>query len=377
MALPSPFKRVALWLLGTRLLAWAAMVVGSYYPAPNPPFPWHEDGSFKWLLVPHRLLDVWGRWDSAFYVSIAEQGYPAARAGIECIHHAAYYPLFPALMRGLSVVTFGVPVFYTGLFLANAALLGALVYLWRLAKLESGDAFAEGVLLCVLAYPGSHFLSIVYPDSLTLFFGAFAVWNARVGRPWVAGLTVMLAAVTRSSGGLIAIPVLYELLRTPEGKLRLSPRVLVLLLPLLTVVPYLMLEQQLYQDPLYFMHVQGCWGRHASNPLEPLFNFDFTHTVVTPDYPLFVVVAAVLTIWAYRKKERPGHLAYATIALLLPLSTGMLRGIHRYLASNFPLYFFGARWMETRPRFRWGYRVVGVAVMVLFAFQWGKHRHPN
>jgi len=55
----------------------------------------------------------------------------------------------------------------------------------------------------------------------------------------------------------------------------------------------------------------------------------------------------------------------------------ILRGIHRYLASNFPLYIFGARWLEHRPRARVIYRIVGIAVMALFAFQWGKNRHPN
>lgn len=365
------WARVGLWLLATRLLAELAMVAGTFWPAPGGGWVGHE-GSLFYRQVPSRWLDVWGRWDTSFYLDIAAKGYPPP-VGDAWVYHAAYYPMLPAMMRGLSELLGGASLFYCGLFLANAFLVLGLVYLYRLVRLDDSQEFAEQVLLVVLAYPGSHFLSVVYPDSLMFFLGVFALYTARTRRFLVTGLALALAALTRSSGVLLALPVLAELLRGPDGKWRFTPWVLLVLLFIpLVVGPYLLLQQQLYDDPLYFMHVQAGWGRHPSFPLEPLFRFD-----LTPDYHLFTLVAVALTVYGLRRRERLSYWASSAAALLLPLSTGMLRGIHRYLASNFPLYIFGARWLEGRPRARLAYRVIGLAVMALFAFQWGKNRHPN
>jgi len=213
---------------------------------------------------------------------------------------------------------------------------------------------------------------VVYPDSLMFFLGVFALYAARTGRFVVAGLSMMLAAVTRSSGVLLVVPVLLEILRGPDGRWRANPWALVVLFVPLSVGPFLMLHQQLYDDPLYFMHVQAGWGRHPAFPLEPLLRFD-----LSPDYHLFALVGMALVVFGFRRRERPSYWTSAAITLMLPLSTGILHGIHRYLASNFPLYVFAARWLENRPRAKLVYRVVGLTVMALFAFQWGKNRHPN
>jgi hypothetical protein len=190
--------------------------------------------------------------------------------------------------------------------------------------------------------------------------------------PVVAGLACMLAAVTRSSGWVICIPVLYELMRSPQTQLRLHPRVLVLLLPFVSLGAFMALNQQVYGDWLYFIHVQAGWGRRPSFPLEPLFSLS-----LSPDYHLFTLAAVAAVIYGYKKHERPGYLGMATVNVLLPLSTGMLRGIHRYMASNFPLFIFLARAVEKRPRWKLAWYVVGLSVMAVFAFRWGQGKHPN
>ncbi|MBO3096488.1 hypothetical protein [Cellulomonas dongxiuzhuiae] len=55
-------------------------------------------------------------WDGPFYVAIAEQGYPDAipEPGQGHLSTAAFFPLFPLLVRGLSELT-GAPVVATGI----------------------------------------------------------------------------------------------------------------------------------------------------------------------------------------------------------------------------------------------------------------------
>ncbi|MFZ5471271.1 MAG: mannosyltransferase family protein [Myxococcota bacterium] len=363
------------WLGGTRLLAEMAMAAGTYFPRPKAKYEWWigEDHGFFWQQVPHRLLDVWGRWDSFFYVSIAERGYPGPSPDGGWVYHAAFFPFFPALMRGLSELLGGVHVFYAGLFLAHGMLVLALVYLDRLVRLDRSPAFATLVVTCLLCFPGSHFLSCVYPESTSLFLSVFAVYCARTHRPALAGLACMLAVWTRSNGFLICLPVLYELCRTEEGRLSFSWRVLVLLLPAAAVAVLLGLHQGLYGDPLYFVHVQAGWGRKPSFPLEPFFRLG-----VTLDHHLFALLAVALLVWGiWQRRWRTGYLALGAANLLLPLSTGMLRGIHRYSAWNYPLFFFLADWLEHRPQARRVLAAVGLATMAFFAFRWGQGNHPN
>ncbi len=362
--------RLAVYLVGTRLLALLAMVAGSYWPRPHDDLHWvGNEGSFFWQQVPSRVLDVWGRWDTAFYLSIARDGYPPPNGG--WVFHAAYFPLLPSLMRGLSTLTTLEP-YFAGLLLVQVLLVLAVVYLDRLVRLDGTPEFAEQVVLVLLCYPGSHFLSCVYPESAALFLGIFAVYCARTGKPWVAGLSCMLAVLTRASGGFACFAVLYELLRQPDGRLKLSPRVLVLLLPGLSVAFLLALHFSIYGDPLYFMHVQAGWGRHATFFLAP-----FIQLTDSLDYHLLALLGVATIIYAVKRRERPGYIAMGAVNVLLPLSTGILRGVHRYMGSNFPLFIFIARWLETRPRWRAAWVVIGLGSMCLFAFKWGQGYMPN
>jgi len=182
----------------------------------------------------------------------------------------------------------------------------------------------------------------------------------------------MLAAVARSSGLFVCVPVLLELLRAPGGGWQLRPRVLVVLLPAVTLALWLGLNLEHYQDPLYFVHVQAGWGRHPSFFLAPFLSLD-----LSLDYHLFALGALALTAYGFWRKERPSLLAFATLTTLLPLSTGILRGIHRYLGTNFPLFIFLARLLEGRRRWQVAWVVAGLSTMVLFAYKWGQGYQPN
>jgi len=373
-ALPR-WSRLALMVVGSRLLALAAMVAGSYRPRPEDDLHWiGHDGDFYWDQIPIRVLDVWGRWDTMkFYLPLAEHGYPALRDDGGWVYHAAYFPLLPAMMRGLSELLFGLNPYVCGVILAQAFLVGAVVYLDKLVRLDHDERFAELVVLCLMAYPGTHFLSCVYPESLALFLAVFGVYCVRTGKWFVAGLACMLAALTRSSGVIMCIPVAWELVRGVPGRWRLvTPKLLIFALPALALLGWMAMNQLLYRDPLYFVHVQAGWGRRPSFFLEP-----FLSTTLSLDHHLFALASVAGVAFGLKRRERPGYLGMAAVNVLLPLSTGMLRGIHRYMASNFPLFIFLARALEHRPRWRLAWVLIGLSTMVGFAFKWGQGYQPN
>jgi hypothetical protein len=367
--------RLLLWVLGTRVVAGVAMVLGSFFPAAkDDPTGWlGHDGDFYWRQVPIRVLDVWGRWDTFFYWGIARDGYPAPEGPGVWMHQAAFFPLFPSLMRGLSTLLGGLDTYYCGLLLAQVMLVGAVVYFDKLLRLDEKPELSALAVSVLLTYPGSHFLSCVYPESTALFLAVFATYCARVGKFWVAGLAAALAVLARSSGVFVAVLVLLELLRGDDGRLKLRPRVLVLLLCALPVLFMLGLHQSIYGDPLYFIHVQAGWPqRKASVPFMPLFDGGLSF-----DYHLFTLWALATTVYAWKRNERLSYKVLATLNVLLPLSAGTMRGIHRYMGGNFPLFLFVARFVETRRWAKWAWYAVGLTVMAIFAFQWGRGRHPN
>lgn len=350
------------------------MVAGSYWPRPDDDLHWlgHVDGLF-FDQVPHRWLDVWGRWDTAlYYVPTARDGYPGLPSDGSWNYAAAYFPLLPLLMRGLSTLLFGLDPFIAGVILVNAALATAIVFLDKLMRLDHSPERAELVIACLMAFPGSYFLSCVYPESLTLLGAVVGVYAARTNRFFVAALACALVAVARSSGIFVAGMVLLEMLRTREGGWRFSWGVLWLVLPVASLGAWAYANWALWGDPLYFVHVQAGWGREASFFLSTLLKPDLSY-----DYHLLALLFLALAVAGFALKERASYVAFSSANILLPLSTGILRGVHRYMTSNFPAFLFLARLLETRPWGRRAYFAVGLTSMALFAFRWGQGYMPN
>ena len=367
--------RLALWFVFTRAWAGAAMVVGTFYTRGLDRYPYWEgeDAGFRWQQVPVRVLDVWGRWDTMFYRLIAEGGYPPPPPSGEWVYQAAFFPLFPTLMRGLSELLGGAPLFYVGLALSNGLLVLAVVYLDKLLRLDVAPGLAEGAVVALLCYPGSHFLSAVYPESTALFLAVLAFYAARTGRPGLAAVAAGLAVLARPTGWLLTPALAVELMRTADGRLRPTRALAFLAVPVACGLLYLGLQQQVFGDPLYFLHVQAAWKRTPSLPLASLLNFD-----LSPDHQLFFLVAASLFAVALRRRWlRASEATWVGSLLLLPLLTGSLRSIHRLLLGNFPLYAVAARLAHGRRWLARGAVAVSLAVLAVFSFRWGAGMWPN
>ena len=95
----------------------------------------HDLGSFT---------DIWARWDSVFFVRIAQDGYDHASA--------AFYPLYPGLVAALGRVFFGHYVL-AGIVISLAAALGAFALLYRLAEERLGDDGAWRTVLYLAIFP--------------------------------------------------------------------------------------------------------------------------------------------------------------------------------------------------------------------------------
>ena len=84
--------------LWSRAAIWSAAICAFYWFEPNRHPQAHRwDSPLIHDLGP--FTDIWARWDSVFFVRIAEHGYDKASA--------AFYPLYPGLVAALGRVFFG------------------------------------------------------------------------------------------------------------------------------------------------------------------------------------------------------------------------------------------------------------------------------
>ncbi|MEW1693876.1 glycosyltransferase family 39 protein [Streptomyces sp. NPDC091265] len=214
------------------------------------------------------------RWDSVWYQRVAEHGYgytviTLADGGIHS--DLAFFPLLPALERGVAEVT--------PLGLAGAGLLVA----WVAGLLAAWGIFAvgarlygrrAGVVLAALwgVYPTAFVQTMAYTETL---FTALAAWSlyAVLTRRWiVAGALCVLAGLTRPSAAALiaalAITAAATLVREyragdTDGIVRRNGRMLlgVVLAPLgwLAYVVFVAVREG---SPFAYFDVQAQWGNN-------------------------------------------------------------------------------------------------------------------
>jgi hypothetical protein len=153
--------------LWSRAASWVAAIFAFFFFEPN-----RHPNADRWDTARlHDLgyfTDVWARWDSDFFLHIAQNGYDDTSA--------AFHPLYPALIAGLGRVFFGHYVL-AGVVISLLCCLGSFVLLYRLADEHLGAEGAERSVLYLAVFPMALFLQAVYSESLFLLLvlGAFAL----------------------------------------------------------------------------------------------------------------------------------------------------------------------------------------------------------
>jgi mannosyltransferase PIG-V len=373
-------SRAAVWAAGLLGLLWFGQAPGTDQFDPTGttrPFSHGVD----------LLLAPAARWDSVWYLSIAQDGYGHADGDVA---KAAFYPLYPLLTKVAGWIVQSALI--GGLLVSLACFLGALVLLRRLAEIELGERDAHGTVLLVAFFPTAFFFSAVYAESLFLLLSVATLLAARQGRWAWAGALGALAAMTRNSGVVLLLPALLLFLWGPRAdrpdplaavhawwrpRHPLTPQVLWLGLIPLGLVAYMTYIGIQLGDPLAPFAAQELWARHFS-PLGGVWEGaraawlglrQLLHGERVPVYfgeaagdPLviagqnlmlfgFLVFAVVATVGALRRLPF-AYGAYAVAALVLalcyPVEAQPLMSLPRFLLVLFPLQMWLARWARER-----------------------------
>ncbi|MET8967481.1 hypothetical protein [Streptomyces hydrogenans] len=207
----------------------------------------------------HRLS---GRWDSVWYVRIAEHGYgyQVTLPNGDVHSDLAFFPLLPALERGLSAIL-PLDAAGAGLLVSWTASLAAAWGIYRCG--EHVVSARAGVVLAVLwgAYPTAFVQSMAYTETL---FTALAAWSlyAVLRERWIlAGLLCAVAGLTRpTAAALIAalgVTALVALVRDRRLPWRTVAGVLLAPLGWLGYVVYVGVRES---SATAYFDVQAAWG---------------------------------------------------------------------------------------------------------------------
>jgi hypothetical protein len=399
-------SRPIVWAAGLLGLLWLGRAPGTQqYDASGLTTPFSAFGDL--------LVAPTARWDSVWYLTIAEHGY-----GDEHDHaQAAFYPLYPLLMRGLGWLVGSSLV--AGIAISLACFLVALALLHKLAVLELGERDARGTVLLVAFFPTALFFSAVYSESLFLLVSVGAFLAARSGRWAWAGALGGLAALTRNSGVLLLVPLALLFLYGPRADRAIVPlageaargigfRATALLRPRHPLTPQILwlalvpLGLGLYLgwcaialgDPLAPYHAQALWLRHFEplgaltggvraaalglrqlvhgSPIPRYFDESLgdpfqvaADSLMLFGFLVFAIVACVGTL----RRLPLAYGAYAAVALAMtlsyPLDAQPLMSLPRYIVVLFPLQMWLARWSGERGGLE---RAVGVSAVLLGLF---------
>ncbi len=275
--------------------------------------------------------------DAVHYLNLAENGYAAAGPDRFLI---VFFPLYPMLIRiGMGVVADSFAVGFwlnQGLTLLNAGLFALL------AKQELNKQRSWFAVVLLLAFPGFFFNAFPMSEALFLFCTLMTFLLIRK-ECWIGGsFFAFLAALSRSSGVLLSIFLAIEVIQRElhhdsNWRKRLS-----ICAPILGLVLYFVLNQQVSGNPFQFLIYQK---EHWYQQLSYFFN-----TVNYQwNYLLYYFQSGQFQLaWGLMI---PGMLSLFFTLILLFLGAGRIRiSILGYSLAYFTMTM-GATWLLSAPRY--------------------------
>ncbi len=313
------------------------------------------------------IITNFTRWDAVWFINLSKTGYDYQ--GKDVMSNVVFFPLYPAVVKILSSVTFSKPEFvgFVGNALFTIIASGLLfTYARKNPHLES----AEFPVYAMLAFPTAIFLLAPYSESLFLLLSILYVTLLAKKQYGLALAIGLLASLTRSIGFLLVLFAIANAWKYWKFEERWK-----LALPMLAPIGtfcFFLYEKFRFGSFFTYFNVESAWGRAFA------VNWDHLWLGSAAATSQFILDAAlllfVLACGAYfvRKKFYIFG-AYSVLIVLLPVSTGTLMSVGRYALAAFPLFFIPALLRSPLARTAWFFCSVllfGMTAMLFLQGHW-------
>jgi Gpi18-like mannosyltransferase len=314
----------------------------------------------------YALLGIWERFDTLWYLRIAERGYDLP-AGV------VFYPLYPCLIRSLR----GLAGPMAAALLIST--LAAFFYFWGLLRLVENEVRSEfpnaqplRTVMLAATWPASFFFFAGYTEALAVALIVWCVGWARDERWVLAAACALAAGLTRSAGTLLIVPLAIMAWRA-----RRPARWLVSIAPLGTLGYWFWLHQtgRLSVAAAYRTY----WNTEVASPWTTL--WQAIGSLAQRFDPLVVIGLVALIVFFVAGVAAPRRMrmrmriedrcfsAAVILHLLLRLCWPPLLGAPRYLLPVYPAYLTMGNWAEKMERARFAF-LCGTLFAVNLAWMW-------
>ncbi|OIO44794.1 MAG: hypothetical protein AUJ41_01650 [Candidatus Pacebacteria bacterium CG1_02_43_31] len=367
------FKTIFIPFAITRSILFFVGLMANYI-LPSNIYQTEETIKSGWLFSGHRIIDMWARWDSGWYLSIIKIGYSMGK-DVYTSSNLPFFPVYPYLVK---IFTFLVPIrpltdeiiIAVGLVLSNLMLLGALVLIYKISiYLFKSETVAKSAVWYLLVFPSSFFLSSFYTESTFLFFSLLSFWAATKRKWWLACTMAAVVSATRSIGLILVLPLLAEYFHSKDYNLRkIDFSILWFAVVPLGILSFFYYMQTLTGDFFAAVKVQEAWGRKISDPFTSLLFPSGFWLYLTPLDQFFAVSSLIVSFTMMRDKLKVlNSLGLYSILLIVPtLFTSTLDSISRYIVVIFPLFIYWAFLVKESERFDLIAKIVFMSLQVIF-----------
>jgi len=322
-SIPYYVRYILILFLATRVILSIIGVRSRQLMEPYVPYYRH------WIFTDNKWLDIWGIFDSAWYMKIASVWYPDVFIPGRSQH--AFFPLYPILVKWAGKIFDS--HFLGGIIVSNIFLIVTGIFLYKLVRMEHDEEKALRSVKYLFVFPSAFILSAFFPQSLLLALVIMCIYFAKRRRWLYCGATGFLSSLAHPVGAVIVLPALYEYLKLENHKVKRS----VLHLFLIPLGPLIFCIYNYVYTGNFFAYVDAQvtgWGARVINPLILL---RAAFSVFDAYLTFFIVVTTVLLLFSSR---RVGFSLWLSGLLFMAaaLVCGNIRSIMRYMLQVFPIY---------------------------------------
>ncbi len=308
------------------------------------------------------------RWDVGWFLGVAANGY-------QQLHETAFFPAFPMAVRCLSL---GIGDLLVSALVLNAALSLASVFLLYFLVRHSRPADEAVVAACVvLFHPLSFYFSVPYTEALFLSLTLGAFLALAKDRWFLVAVCSAAAALTRNTGVLLAVPLLYHAIRksrtSTRGLARLGA-VSAALAPAVALGCYCLFTAVRFGEPFSFLTAQAFWKEHIALalPFEALVR-DLGRWRGWLDHHLPLTLLGLWLAFRVMRSPERGFALLVAPSLLLSVSLSKLAITPRLHLVLFPLWIEAGVLLSRLPRpQRLGLAILGMVLGLWFGLEFSR-----
>ncbi|MGQ0734716.1 MAG: mannosyltransferase family protein [Acidobacteriota bacterium] len=353
-------------------------------------FGYRPDVPVPWRIYENEFLNLPARWDTGWYLGVAQEGYTWTSSRADQQQNIAFFPLFPLLTRWASLLL-ARETMWTGVLISWVSFFGALVYLFRMARDRFGEQAAAAGVALLACYPFAVYFSTAYSEALFLLTIVASCYHFERQQWWRAAVWGLAAGLSRPNGCLLSVVLALMLvsgwrrwpsLREGPGAWASVARGLAAAaMPGVGMLAYSAFIYSLTGHPLRWAMQNAAWGR-VYQSLDVLFTsrasligergvYDYAATQTVDALYLMAVLFALATVWPVARRMGVAYAALIIVNVVPPLTMGGLLSMGRVTSILFPAFLWLGASVPASQRTGWiAAFAMGQAIVAGLFFTW-------